>query len=99
MPVFWHFRVSFSLQTFLRPLIFDTLFHAEAKQVCNAISATQLSKMCSPADGAHIADSIPHQADKNGIESIGFPSTLSLLAPANATYPHSAEEDIFSELE
>jgi len=47
MPVFWHFRVLFSLQTFLRPLIFDTLFRAEAKQVCNAISVTQFSQKCS----------------------------------------------------
>ena len=99
MPVFWHFRVLFSLQTFLRPLIFDTLFRTEVKQVCNAISAIQLSQICSSAVCALKADNIPHQADKNGIESIGFPSTLSLQAPANATYPHPAVEDIFSELE
>ena len=35
MPVFWHFRVRFSLQTFSRPLIFDTLFQAEVRRVCN----------------------------------------------------------------
>ena len=38
MPVFWYFRVLFSLQTSCRPLIFDTLFQAEANKVCNVIS-------------------------------------------------------------
>ena len=72
MPVFWHFRVRFYLQTFLRPLIFDTLFRAEAKQVCNVISATQLSKMCSPADGAHMADNILQQAVKTILNPSDF---------------------------
>ena len=38
MLVFWYFGVLFYLQTFLRPLIFDTLFRAEVKQVCNFFS-------------------------------------------------------------
>jgi len=41
MPVFWHFRVSFSLQTSQQPLIFDTLFAAEVKPVCNVFSVTK----------------------------------------------------------
>ena len=35
MAVFWHFRVRFYLQTFSRPVIFDTLFQAEVRRVCN----------------------------------------------------------------
>ena len=79
MPVFWHFRVLFSLQTFLRPLIFDTLFRAEVKQVCNAISVTQLSKICSPADSAHIADNILHQAAKTVLNPSDFLQFFSIV--------------------
>ena len=46
-----------------------------------------------------MADSILHQAGKKGFESIEFPSNLSLQAPVNPTYPHSAVDDTLSELE
>ena len=45
MPVFWHFRVLFYLQTFLRPLIFDTLLGTEVNQVCNVIPSSKSSDL------------------------------------------------------